>query len=61
MTRFSSCPWCGRKLEGGLLGGAYFPVYRCRKCRARFCQEDIHYGECPQCGSKDHDKIGEVR
>ncbi|MCP4804052.1 MAG: hypothetical protein GY884_01770 [Proteobacteria bacterium] len=49
MASLSSCPRCRRTLKKTLLGGAYFPVYTCLKCKTKYCSQDGD--SCPKCGA----------
>ena len=50
MAHLSSCLRCGRVLKKSLLGGAYFPVYTCLKCKQKYCKE-CGGSSCPKCGA----------
>ena len=62
-SSFRSCPNCGRKPSGGLLGGSWFDVYRCRECKHRFCFKcdgSLQGRKCPECGSTSRETVGQV-
>lgn len=50
MANLSACPRCGRTLKKTLLGGVYFPVYTCLKCKAKYCSK-CGGSSCPKCGA----------
>jgi hypothetical protein len=56
MTRFNQCPNCGN-VPGGLFGGAYFPIYECRRCQTCYCYK-CGDKRCPNCGSRERTKAG---
>ncbi|HJN77842.1 MAG TPA: hypothetical protein QGF58_28255 [Myxococcota bacterium] len=50
MAHLRACPRCGRTLKNTLLGGAYFPVYTCGKCKTKYCSK-CGGSSCPKCGA----------
>lgn len=59
MASLSACPHCGRILKKSLLGGAFFPVYTCTKCKCKYCKE-CGGSKCPKCGGTsrgEYDKV----
>ena len=59
MASLPACPNCSRTLKKSMLGGAYFPVYTCNKCKAKYCN-DCGGNSCPKCGSSSRGKYNEV-
>lgn len=60
MAKFHSCPNCSHKPKGGVFGGAYMNVLKCRDCGRLFCHEcggSSH--KCPGCGSTKNSTAGE--
>ncbi len=59
----SACPSCGFNKKSSALSGAYFNVYRCNKCGARFCYEcrGSNGGrKCPKCASTSKQTTAKV-
>lgn len=57
MTYFKKCPNCDEK-------GTFWThrnIYECKKCDHIFCDKCTAGGRCPECASKDVEKIGEVQ
>lgn len=55
MTKFNHCPNCKKIVEHG----AFFEVYECKKCKTLYCHK-CGGDRCPDCGSKERTKAGEV-
>lgn len=56
---YYECPRCGHKIKGGLLGGSWTHIEKCRECNTKFCYEcpgSAQGKECPKCGSKNINK-----
>ena len=53
MSKFSSCPNCGREASGGLLGGVYIMLHKCNAGGHHFCSECANGDRCPLCSSAD--------
>jgi reverse gyrase len=53
MSRYAACPKCGHHARGGLLGGAFVYLHKCRDCGCVFCEECRNHSQCPNCGSDD--------
>ena len=51
MARYTSCPNCHRKPKGGILGGAYINLHKCKEKGHLFCEECKNGDRCPICGS----------
>ncbi len=61
--KLHACPNCQATLKKSLLGGAFFPVYRCSQCQRRYCYQcpaSRQGKECPACGSEKRTVIAEV-
>ena len=51
MSKFSRCPTCGREASGGMFGGVYIPLNKCRDKGHVFCNECKNGDRCPVCMS----------
>jgi len=51
MSKYKSCPNCGHEASGGLLGGAYIKLHKCKDKGHIFCNECKNGDRCPICGS----------
>lgn len=60
MSRFNRCPNpnCGETPSGGILGGVYFNIYKCKKCGTLYCH-NCGGKYCPNCGSEKRSTAGE--
>jgi len=53
MSTHTQCPTCNRKASGGLFGGVYIPLHKCRSKGHIFCNECKNGDRCPVCGSAE--------
>lgn len=54
-----SCPNCSHTSSGG-----YAVLYRCDKCRQRFCYKcpaSAQGNECPKCGSTSKTEVARIQ
>lgn len=51
MSRYSKCPNCGHAASGGVFGGVYVPLHKCRNKGHWFCNDCKNGDRCPLCGS----------
>lgn len=53
MSRFAKCPTCQHEASGGLLGGVYIKLHKCRSRGHWFCNQCKNGDRCPNCGAED--------
>ncbi|MFH1673389.1 MAG: hypothetical protein ABIF87_08190 [Pseudomonadota bacterium] len=58
MTDYRRCPNCGRKAKKSFSSN-FFPVYKCRDCDTKYCNE-CGGTACPSCGSSKRVEVGKV-
>ncbi|MBM3269814.1 MAG: hypothetical protein FJZ01_19455 [Candidatus Sericytochromatia bacterium] len=51
MSTFSACPSCGYHASGGLFGGVYIWLHKCRNKGHWFCERCKNGDLCPKCGT----------
>jgi reverse gyrase len=60
MSKYTCCPKCGHEASGGLFGGVYIKLHKCRSGGHVFCNDCKDGDSCPKCGSDnvwwDHDE-----
>lgn len=49
MSKFKKCPSCGNKASGGLLGGVYVSLHKCKRKGHYFCNRCKNGDRCPLC------------
>ncbi|MFH1468953.1 MAG: hypothetical protein ABIO70_31495 [Pseudomonadota bacterium] len=59
MAHLHACPHCHRTLKKSLLGGSYFPIHTCNKCKTKYCNE-CGGATCPKCGSTSRGHYDDV-
>jgi hypothetical protein len=61
MASFNHCPNCHAVPSGGIFGGSWFKIFKCRKCGGKYCYKClVNEKYCPDCGGESFDHIGEV-
>jgi len=53
MSKFQRCPTCGHKASGGVFGGAYIKLHKCKDGGHYFCNECKNGDRCPNCNSSN--------
>jgi len=57
MADLDECPRCGREAKDAISSN-WFPVYTCRDCGEKFCEDDGP--PCPACQSEEYGEYDRV-
>lgn len=49
MANYTQCPTCGHEPRGGVLGGAFILLHRCKDKGHVFCDKCKNGDRCPLC------------